>query len=155
MNQQGNKEKLKFNLSLSGTYWDKKPRYSILVDDKKMAAGSIDAASDSIIEIEFECELDEDAEHVLSIRLENKTNEDTVKTPAIGEPYVIEKDMLLNIHSIRIDDIDLGQLIWSASKFIGDDPRRPELTNCVNLGWNGAYILKFSSPFYLWLLENM
>jgi hypothetical protein len=36
-----------------------------------------------------------------------KTDKDTVKNPLVGEPFVIEKDMLLNIHSIEIDDINL------------------------------------------------
>jgi hypothetical protein len=29
------------------------------------------------------------------------------------------------------------------------------LDNCVNLGWNGTYTLKFASPFYIWLLEKL
>ena len=63
--------------------------------------------------------------------------------------------MLLNIDSIEIDEIDISELKWSASEFVADDPNRPTLQECVNLGWNGSYQLKFTSPFYLWLLENM
>jgi hypothetical protein len=100
--------------------------------------------------IEFSADVLEEQEHCLEIRLENKTNSDTI---ARGDEIV--KDMLLNIDSIEIDEIDLGEVKWNKSEFVADDPNRPTLKNCVNLGWNGSYQLKFTSPFYLWLLENM
>lgn len=155
MSQQPNKEKLTFKIGLSGTYWDKKPQYSILINNEKVNSGFITTDNNQVSYIDFECELEEEQDHQLIIRLENKTDSDTVKNPTFGEPYIIEKDLLLNIVSIEIDFISLGNLLWSASKFVADDPNRPELTNCVNLGWNGSYILPFRSPFYLWLLENM
>ena len=31
----------------------------------------------------------------------------------------------------------------------------PEYKEAVNIGWNGSYKLPFSTPFYIWLLENM
>ena len=62
--------------------------------------------------------------------------------------------MLLNIESVEIDEIDLGNLLFTA-KFIGDDPSRPVLDKCKHLGWNGAWTLEFASPFYIWLLENI
>jgi hypothetical protein len=155
MSQQHPKETLKFKIGLSGTYWGKKPQYSILIDDKVMASGFITEPSDSIEYILFSCELDEDSTHQLKIRLENKEDEDTLKNPPVGDPYVIEKDMLLNIKSIEIDDFELNDLLWTASEFIPDDPYRLKLTHCVNLGWNGSYIIKFSCPVYFWLLESL
>ena len=68
--------------------------------------------------------------------------------------------MLLNIDGITIDDISLGQLLWNA-EYILDKPQQynskeiTELANCVNLGWNGTYVFKFTSPFYIWLLEKL
>jgi hypothetical protein len=93
--------------------------------------------------------------HELKIRLENKTDTDTV----IENDEVV-KDMLLNISDINVDDISLGNLLWSA-EYILDKPQIykgqtiDHLDGCVNLGWNGTYILKFSSPFYIWLLEKL
>ena len=77
---------------------------------------------------------------------------DVVQTEDKSE---ILQDMLLNIESLEIDDIELGTIKWTASKFVGDDPARPVLEACVNLGWNGSYMLEFKTPYYLWLLENM
>ena len=144
------KETLNFRIGLSGTYWDKKSKFSVLVDDAVMSSGEITSSETQYIE--FTAELEDDASHVLKIRLENKTDADVVQNEDKTE---IVKDMLLNIVSIEIDDIDLGQLLWSMSKFVGDDPARPIKEKCVNLGWNGAYTLEFNCPFYLWLLESL
>lgn len=144
------KETLKFRIGLSGTFWDKVPQFSILVNNKVYESGSIDNKATQYFE--FTTELEENQIHELKIRLENKSNEDTVQNET---KTAIIKDLLLNIDSIEIDDIELDQIKWSASEFVPDDSTRPRLDNCVNLGWNGAYVIQFTSPFYLWLLENM
>jgi len=145
-------EKLHFKIGLSGTYWAKKPIYSILVNDQVKETCEITTASDEVFFVEFDCEVSE-GPCALKIRLENKENPDTV-TDDTTEEFVILKDMLLNIESVEIDEIDLGNLLFTA-KFIGDDPSRPVLDKCKHLGWNGAWTLEFTSPFYIWLLENI
>ena len=140
-------ETLSFKIGLSGTFFNNVPAYSILVNRVKQASGKV---SEKTEVIEFSVALEEDQEHLLEIRLENKVNADT-----IIENGVIVKDTLLNIDSIVINDIEIGNSKWSLSEFVADDIKRPTLTNCVNLGWNGSYRIRFSSPFYLWLLENM
>jgi hypothetical protein len=144
-------ETLKFSITLNRTYWDKLPQYSIWVNDDKIVD---DALSEDRRTVEFERDLAE-GDYLLKIRLENKTNKDT-----IIENGEIVKDMLLNIEDIVIDDISLGNLLWDAT-YILDEPHEfngktiTQLDHCVNLGWNGTYVLKFSSPFYLWLLEKL
>ena len=140
-------ETLSFKIGLSGTFFNNVPAYSILVNGVKQVSGKVSAETEII---EFSADIEDDQEHLLEIRLENKTNRDTVT-----ENDEIVKDTLLNIDSIAIDDIELDELKWSMSEFVADDPSRPTLLRCVNLGWNGSYRLKFTSPFYLWLLENM
>lgn len=144
-------ETLKFSITLNRTYWNKLPQYSIWVNDDKIVD---DALSEDRRTVEFERDLAE-GDYLLKIRLENKTNKDT-----IIENGEIVKDMLLNIEDIVIDDISLGNLLWDAT-YILDEPHEfngktiTQLDHCVNLGWNGTYVLKFSSPFYLWLLEKL
>ena len=145
-------ENLQFKISLTGTYWDKKPQFSVWLDDHVVIQSEIASKSEQIIN--FERRITEGA-HELKIRLENKTDTDTV----IGNDEVV-KDMLLNISDITVDDISLGNLLWSA-EYILDRPQQyqgqtiTKLDNCVNLGWNGTYVLKFTSPFYIWLLEQL
>ena len=144
-------EKLEFRISLSGTYWDKKPEYAILLDGSEMSHGTIVVDSGTIFDIEFSADLTEDAEHTLSIVLLNKTDSDTVEN---SDKTGIEKDMLLNIEDVEIDGISIGAMRWSHSEYVV--PHLPEaIKNCVNLGWNGSWNIKFTSPFYIWLLENM
>jgi hypothetical protein len=159
-------EKLHFKIGLSGTYWAKRPIYSILVNDQVKETCEITTASDEVFFVEFDCEVSE-GPCTLKIRLENKENPDTV-TDDTTEEFVILKDMLLNIESVEIDEIDLGSLKWTLSDYQPVYPERykaevfrrgdtlpDSVKNCVNLGWNGKWVLPFTSPFYIWLLENI
>ena len=145
-------ESLEFVVTVSGTYWDKKPQFSIWLDDHVIIQTSI--SSESLQTHKFTRTIDE-GEHTLKIRLENKSSSDTQIVN--GE---VTNDMILNIDDITIDDISLGQLLWDA-EYVLDKPQQynskeiTELANCVNLGWNGTYVLKFTSPFYIWLLEKL
>jgi hypothetical protein len=147
------REILHFEVVLSGTYWDKKPQFSVWLDEHVVVQSEI-AESNIPQSIKFERDLDEGL-HQLKIRLENKTVQDTVVVN--GE---IIKDMLLNIDDIIIDDISLGHLRWDAEYHL-DRPQKyngntiTQLDRCVNLGWNGTYVLNFSSLFYIWLLEKL
>jgi len=146
-----NEEKLKFVVTLSATFWERRPQFSIWLDDHVVTQSEISADPHNVV---FERAVEPGA-HSLKIRLENKTNHDTQI-----KDRVIVNDMLLNIDDITIDDISLGNLLWSA-EYLLDQPQEyngktiNHLDNCVNLGWNGTYTLKFSSPFYIWLLEQL
>ncbi len=144
-------ETLHFRVGLAGTYWQKRPEYSILVNDKKILNGTIDTPSQEVFYVDFDAEVEE-GPCTLKIRLENKTDEDTVQNEDKTE---IIKDMLLNIRGIEIDEIGLGNLVYTKTRFVGDDPARPVLDKCQDLGWNGAWVMEFESPFYIWLLENI
>lgn len=145
-------EKLKFKVGLAGTFWDKRPAYSIHLNGQTLDEGTIAGNSGETEVKEFEVEVTEDTNNRFEIKLLNKTPTDTIENE---NKTAIVKDMLLNIVSIEIDDINLGPMLWSASKFYPEDSTRPIMDNCIDLGWNGSYTIEFSSPFYLWLLENM
>ena len=145
-------ENLNFKISLTGTFWDRRPQFSVWLDDHVVIQSEITSSAEQIVS--FERRVDE-GQHELKIRLENKTTADTVI-----ENIEVVKDMLLNIDDITIDDISLGNLLWSA-EYILDEKQMYQgkeidhLDGCVNLGWNGTYVLKFTSPFYIWLLEKL
>ena len=145
-------ENLSFKINLTGTFWDRRPQFSVWLDDHVVIQSEISSEAEQIVA--FERRVDE-GPHELKIRLENKADADTVI-----ENGEVVKDMLLNIDNITIDDISLGNLLWSA-EYILDKKRIykgqeiDHLDGCVNLGWNGTYVLKFTSPFYIWLLEKL
>ena len=144
-------ESVKFEITLSGTYWDRVPEFSITIDDQEFVRDSVTEGKT----FTFETELTE-SEHVLRIEFLNKEDED-VKKDQYEDPdnFEVLADMLLNIEKISIDDIEIENLKWSASTFTPKDPHKETLDNCVNLGWNGTYEIRFTSPVYLWLLENL
>ena len=147
-----NEENLNFKISLTGTFWDRRPQFSVWLDDHAIIQSEIASSAEQVVS--FDRTIDE-GQHELKIRLENKTNADTL----IKNGEVID-DMILNIDDITIDDISLGNILWSA-EYIPDQKQMykgqeiDHLDGCVNLGWNGTYILKFTSPFYIWLLEKL
>ena len=145
-------ENLSFKISLTGTFWDRRPQFSVWLDDHVVIQSEIASSAEQIVS--FERRVDE-GQHELKIRLENKTVNDTVI-----ENSEIVKDMLLNIDDITIDDISLGNLLWTAEYILDNNQTYnsqeiDHLDGCVNLGWNGTYVLKFTSPFYIWLLEKL
>ena len=151
-------ETVNFKITLSGAFHDKRPSFSIWVDDQ--VAVQSELPDQDPHSFTFSRELAE-GEHQLKIRLENKSPSDVIKDdPDNIDSFNIVKDMILNIDDIEIEDINLGHLKWAA-EYLLDEPQEYQgqtithLDHCVNLGWNGTYILKFSSPFYVWLLEKL
>ena len=155
-------EKLKFKVGLSSTGTDKHPHFRISINEEEKILASLE--SNDVSYYEFDAEVAE-GEYNLNIELLNKGNADTV----IDEQGNILSDLVLNIESVEIDEIELSTLKWTHSEYrpiypvkhvasvykqTGEHPAET-VKNCVNLGWNGKWTLPFQSPFYVWLLENM
>ena len=79
----------------------------------------------------------------------------------------ITKDQLLHIKSIEIDEIDIGALVyegvytpkypepWATQQKQAGNTLPQSFKNVTNIGHNGRWELGFTSPFYMWLLENL
>jgi hypothetical protein len=151
------RESLTFKIGISGTYWDRCPQFEISLNDQIFHQGVISAPSGQTEYHEFSAELSA-GDHVLGIRLLNKQPTDTVQS---SDKSQIVKDLLLNVESIEIDDVEIAGAKWYDSEYITDQSVQFEgqtvnrLEKCVNLGFNGQYRLKFTSPFYIWLLEKL
>ena len=126
-----------------------------------MYSASVISADSGVTEyFEFSVDLDE-GDCLLAISLLNKEDTD-IKKDNYDDPnnFIVLGDMLLNIDSVVIDDIDVGILRHTASEYVLSVPHTYDnntitsMKECVNLGWNGTYNLAFTSPFYIWLLEN-
>lgn len=157
------KETLHFKIGLSGSSPIKQPHVTIKVSGQEYCNITLTKNPNETEYFEFDTELQE-GNHSLEIVFLNKTDRDTV----LDQNGNIMSDLLLNIDSIEIDEIDLGTLLWTASVYRPDYPKAYlensklkgeslplELGNFVNLGWNGVWSLPFTSPFYIWLLENI
>lgn len=96
----------------------------------------------------------EDGEHELSIELFGKTSEHT----QINESGEIVADSVLTVNGIEIDAIDVGYLFQQISTYTHDFNGTQPATEQKfygSLGCNGVVKFKFTTPVYLWFLENM
>ena len=93
-------------------------------------------------------------DHQLAITLGGKTPEDTI-VDAQGQ---ILEDRTLEISHITMDDIDIQSLIYEHAEYAHDfnGTAEPVIDEFFGtMGCNGTVSLRFSTPVYLWLLENM
>jgi hypothetical protein len=97
---------------------------------------------------------DDDGEHEFKFVMKNKTPEHTV----VDDNGNITKDAMLSIANVAFDDIKLGHLFIEQSvyhhSFNGSQaPIEDQFFG--DMGCNGHVSLRFTTPIYLWLLENM
>jgi hypothetical protein len=104
--------------------------------------------------IEHEFDDSEERDHVLSFEMQGKLPEHTM----IDEAGEIFEDRCLFITDIAFEDIPLGHMVTEVALYHHDTngSTDPVVENFYGtMGCNGRVELRFSTPFYLWLLENM
>ena len=97
---------------------------------------------------------DEDSEHELRIVLRGKTTDHT----RVDEQGNIIKDATLQISQVEIDSLDVNQLFLDKCVYTHDfNGTQPEIQDTFHgiAGCNGTIVFEFTTPIYLWLLENM
>ena len=97
---------------------------------------------------------DGDGEHCLQIVLSGKTTEHTV----VDHAGNIVKDATVQISQVVIDELDINQLFLEKCVYQHNfNGSQPDITDTFHgiAGCNGVISFKFSTPIYLWLLENM
>jgi hypothetical protein len=141
--QTTNLEPIEISVVLSSTFWKDPPKAKVYVDDDLIFDGLITETKT----IKWAGELTE-IKHKLIVELHGKDKYQTVL-----ENGKIVKDQILNIDSIAFDEIDIGYMKHTLSKYYPSNLEA--IDNCVNLGWNGCWELEFTTPVYIWLLENI
>jgi hypothetical protein len=97
---------------------------------------------------------DLDAEHELRFIMKNKTVDHT----KVDESGTIVKDACLTISDLAFEEIALGHTVTEKAVYIHDFNGTGDLIQDKffgEIGCNGVVILKFTTPVYIWLLENM
>jgi hypothetical protein len=95
-----------------------------------------------------------EADYEFKIILKNKIDEHTT----IDDKGNIVADALIKIDNIYLDEIAIDQLVYQHAEYFHNGNNSYEIKPHKfygNLGCNGTVSLKFSTPVYLWLLENM
>ena len=155
-------ENIKFKLELFATKWDKAPTCKIFVNDTCKWQDEVTGTDKAPNIIEFTHDCEEGKDYKLMI---DRAGKDTTQT--VVENGEIVKDQLLHIKTIEIDEINIGSLVFEGiykpiypepwkSQQIESGNKLPEtIKNVTAMGHNGTWTLGFSSPFYMWLLENL
>jgi hypothetical protein len=97
---------------------------------------------------------DDDGEHKLQIVLSGKTTDHT----KVDEAGNIVKDATLQISNVVIDELDINQLFLEKCVYTHNfNDTQPKIADTFHgvAGCNGTISFEFSTPIYLWLLENM
>jgi len=97
---------------------------------------------------------DDDGEHELTFEMFGKQIEHT----RIDDVGNVMSDATLYLSEIKLDDIDIDQIVQFYAVYTHDFNSTQPLSEHKfygSLGCNGTVRLKFATPVYLWLLENM
>ena len=97
---------------------------------------------------------EDDADHELRFVMKNKTTDHT----QLDEHGKIIQDSRITIQNLCFDEIELGQVFIDHAKYTHDfNGTHDTITEKFygEMGCNGTVSLKFTTPIYLWLLENM
>jgi hypothetical protein len=97
---------------------------------------------------------DDDGEHVLEIEMFGKKPEHT----KVDEAGNITDDSVLELFDMKIDDIDIKNIVYENAVYTHDFNGTKEKTDTKfygTLGCNGIVRLEFTTPIYIWFLEKM
>jgi hypothetical protein len=97
---------------------------------------------------------DHDAEHEMRFIMKNKTADHT----KLDESGSIIEDACLTISDLSFDEIVLGNMVTEQAVYTHDfngTGKAVENKFFGILGCNGSVSLKFTTPAYIWFLENM
>ena len=143
-------DKISVTFDLASSDYTAAPGFDVLLDDKVLVSiEHVKEATPVSVEIH-----DDDSEHEFKFVMKNKTQEHTV----VDDTGNITADAMLSIANITFDDIKLGHLFIEKSVYHHDfnGSQAPiEDKFFGDIGCNGYVSLKFTTPIYLWLLENM
>jgi hypothetical protein len=142
--------KLQISCSISTTDPSIPLGFKVLLDDEVVFV-----TTHVIGTIDFRYDLpDVEGDHCLEFVMKNKTAEHT----QIDEEGNIVSDACLRISNLAFDEIELKQIFVDQAVYTHDfNGTQPETQQQFygTMGCNGTVSLKFSTPMYLWLLENM
>jgi hypothetical protein len=100
-------------------------------------------------------DIDEDGNgHELRVVLKHKLPEHTT----VDTDGNITQDAVINVSAFEFEDIDVNQVVQDLAIYTHNFNGSAAETQSKffgSMGCNGTLSLKFSTPVYLWLLENM
>lgn len=90
----------------------------------------------------------------VKIVVKNKTAAHT----QVNEAGEILRDSLINVNNFKMDEIDIDRIVYEKAVYVHDfngSGNQVSDTFYGLAGCNGSIEFEFTTPSYLWLLENM
>lgn len=143
-------EKIKISVDLVNEFACADLNVELLVDNQSFYNNKVIPGTHSLEHI---VDLD-DGEHTFVIVLTGKKSSHT----QIDNDGNILNDVLIKIANVEFNEINIDQLIFEQATYQHNNNGTAELADHKffgPMGCNGTVTLKFTSPFYLWLLETM
>jgi len=143
-------ETVRFNCAIGSTDFTIPLGLEIWLDDHKFFDQD---HIDQIHKVEHEIS-DDDGDHELRFVLKHKHSDHT-QVDAEGN---IIRDARIIVSDIEFDGIDCQYLTTTLAQYQHDfNGTRESITDPFygEIGCNGTVTLKFTTPIYIWLLENM
>jgi hypothetical protein len=141
---------IKFNCVISSSNITVPVGMEIWLDDQKLFDQD---HVDHDYPVEYEIP-DDDGDHEMRFVLKNKRSDHT----QVDLDGNIVSDATVMVSNIRFDDIDCQYLTVKLAQYQHDfnGTGNPTIDKFYGeMGCNGTVSLKFTTPIYLWLLENM
>lgn len=110
--------------------------------------------SDTLQQVSLPVSDDIEANHELRITMRGKTSAHT-QLDAQGN---ITSDVLVHVENLAMDEIVLGSIGWNLAQYQHDHNGTTDMVETTffgPMGCNGTVSLAFTTPVYLWLLENL
>lgn len=155
-----NHEIIEFELHLMSDYWNKPPQAKIAVDGIEYFNNAI-LKGPQIIKFKHTCEFNKP--HRLTL---TRTGKDDSQCATL--PNGRQLDQTLVLEKLKVDGIDIRNIVWSQSINIADYPEpwaseqraagnilEEEAIGVTTFGHNGTWYLDFTSPFYIFIMRWM
>lgn len=143
---------IKFQCNVETTDASAPLGFEVLLDNVSMF--KTDHVTDTL-KISFDIS-DDEAAHNLQLVMTGKTQQHTV----IDQQGNISSDAVLKLSNFEIDEIIIDNIIMSFHNLPYSHDFNGTQSATVDkffgsMGCNGTVTFEFTTPFYLWLLENM
>lgn len=154
------KETIEFEFHLLSEYWNKPPVAKIAVDNIEYFNDTIPKGS-QVIRFTHTCDFNKP--HRLTLTRSGK-DDTQCKTLPNGH----QLDQILTLEKLKVDGIDIRNIVWSQSINIAEYPEpwaseqraagnilEEEAIGVTTFGHNGTWYLDFTSPFYIFIMSWM
>jgi len=145
-------ETVNIKFTLEPEWFNNAPKIKVAIDQSSF----IDTQIENKLDFNQTVELIDDCDHQLTFTLYDKNKYDTVIKDG-----VIQKDTLIKISNIELEEIDLMSILSLKKDLFyyehnnNGSTELERYTLYDTLGCNGTATINFSTPCYVWLLENL